>query len=94
MSKPRAIAFEHRGSLYFAYPNGDPVQAVRLDTVKGYGAGDFSWSPNGKRLAFLLATPKPDDSYREGIATALANGSHVRWITTSPTFDHQPNWRP
>jgi TolB protein len=88
------IAFEHRGSLYFAYPNGDPVQEVRLDTVKGYGAGDFSWSPNGKRLAFLLATPKPDGTYREGLATAAADGTHVRWVTTSPTFDHQPDWRP
>jgi tricorn protease-like protein len=88
------IAFEHLGSLYFAYPNGDPVQEQRLHTVEGYGAGDFTWSPNGKRLAFLLATPKPDGSYREGIATSLADGSHVRWVTTSPTFDHQPNWRP
>ena len=88
------IAFEHLGSLYFAHPNGDPVQEVRLDTVKGYGAGDFSWSPNGRRLAFLLATPKPDGTYREGLATALANGSHVRWVTKSPTFDHQPDWQP
>ena len=93
-SRGGRIAFEHRGSLYFAYPDGDPVQEVRLDTVRGYGAGDFTWSPTGKRLAFLLATPKPDGSYREGIATAFANGSHVRWVTTSPTFDHQPNWRP
>jgi Tol biopolymer transport system component len=93
-SRGGKIAFEHHGSLYIAYPNGDPVQEVRLDTVKGYGAGDFSWSPNGKRLVFLLATPKPDGSYREGIATAWANGSHVRWVTKSPTFDHQPNWRP
>ena len=88
------IAFEHRGSLYFAHPNGDPVQEVRLDTVEGYGAGDFSWSPNGRRLVFLLATPKPDGTYREGLATAAGNGSHVRWVTTSPTFDHQPDWRP
>ena len=88
------IAFEHLGSLFLAFPNGAPVQEVRLDTVKGYGAGDFSWSPNGKRLVFLLGTPRPDGTFREGIATAFANGSHVRWVTTSPTFDHQPNWRP
>lgn len=93
-SRGGQIAFEHHGSLYIAYSNGDPVQEVRLDTVEGYGAGDFSWSPNGKRLVFLLFTPNPDGTYREGIATASADGSHVRWVTTSPTFDHQPNWRP
>jgi Tol biopolymer transport system component len=93
-SRDGRIAFEHLGSLYYAFPNGDPVQEQRLNTVPGYGAGDFAWSPNGKRLAFLLGTPNPDGTFREGIATALADGSHVRWVTTSPTFDHQPNWRP
>ena len=93
-SRGGEIAFEHQGSLYLAHPDGDPVKEVRLDTVDGYGAGDFTWSPNGKRLAFLLFTPNPDGTYREGIATASADGSHVRWVTNSPTFDHQPNWRP
>jgi Tol biopolymer transport system component len=93
-SRGGQIAFEHEASLYLAHPNGDPVQKVPLDAVEGYGAGDFSWSPNGKRLAFLLLTPNTDGTYREGIATASATGSHVRWVTTSPTFDHQPNWRP
>jgi Tol biopolymer transport system component len=88
------IAFEHLGRLYIAHPNGDPMQRVRLQVRKGYGAGDFAWSPDGKRLAFILAVPKADGGYREGIAGARADGSHVRWITTSPTFDHQPDWRP
>jgi Tol biopolymer transport system component len=90
----RRVAFEHRGRLYYAFPNGDRVRKVRLKTVKGYGAGDFAWSPTGRRLVFLLVTPKPDGDYREGLATARADGTHVRWVTTSPTFDHQPDWRP
>jgi len=88
------IAFEHRGRLYIAHPNGDPMQRVQLHARKGYGAGDFAWSPDGERLAFILDVPKADGSYREGIATARADGSRVRWITTSPTFDHQADWRP
>ena len=69
---------------------------MRLHARPGYGAGDFAWSPNGKRLAFILAVP-PDvegGGFVEGIATARADGSHVRWLTTSPTFDHQADWRP
>jgi Tol biopolymer transport system component len=88
------IAFEHLGALYIAYPNGDPPERVRLHARKGYGAGDFAWSPDGSRLAFILAVPRVGGGYREGIATARGDGSHVRWITSSPTFDHQPDWRP
>jgi Tol biopolymer transport system component len=88
------IAFEHLGALYIAHPNGAPPERVRLHARKGYGAGDFSWSPNGKRLTFVLAVPRFGGGYREGIATARADGRHVRWMTTSPTFDHQPDWRP
>jgi hypothetical protein len=30
--------------------------------------------------------------YQEGIATANADGSHVRFRTISPTFDHEADW--
>jgi Tol biopolymer transport system component len=56
------------------------------------GAGDFAWSPDGTRIVFMLFTQTGAHTFEEGIATAKADGSDVRQVTSSPTFDHQADW--
>jgi Tol biopolymer transport system component len=91
----RLIAFEHNGNLFTVHPDGTDLENVRLETgTAHYAAGDFSWSPDGTRLTFLLVTwNRTNGPVRQGIATARTNGSDVRWVAiTSPNFAHQPNW--
>jgi Tol biopolymer transport system component len=86
------IAFEHRGSLFVVHPDGTGLAKIPLATNSRSFAGDFSWSPNGRKLVFLLGTPTGARSFQEGIATANADGSDVQYVTETPTFDHQPDW--
>lgn len=86
------IAFEHRGSLFVVHPDGSRLAKIPLATNSRSFAGDVSWSPNGKKLVFLLGTPTGAHSFQEGIATANADGSDVQYVTHAPTFDHQVDW--
>jgi TolB protein len=86
------IAFEHRGSLFVVHPDGGGLMKIPLAVNSRAFAGDVSWSPDGKKLVFLLGTPTGPQSWKEGIATANADGTGVHYVTTSPTFDHQPDW--
>jgi len=90
----RWIAFEHNGSLVAIHPNGTRLHTIRLKACRLVGAGDVVWSPNGRKITFLLVTKTGPGSFREGIATANADGSNVHWVTTSPSFDHQTDWGP
>jgi Tol biopolymer transport system component len=88
------IVFEHFGSPWVVHPDGAGLQKIQLAVSASSfaGAGDYSWSPNGKKLVFLMFTKTASGGDQEGIATANADGSNVRQITTSPTFDNQPDW--
>ena len=86
------IAFKHRGSLFVVHPDGTGLARIPLAVGGRYFAGDASWSPNGRKIAFLLFKQTGAGSFEEGIATANADGSNLRQITTSPTFDNVPDW--
>jgi len=92
------IAFEHRGSLFVVHPDGTDLAKIPLPIGSRSSAGDFSWSPDGKKIVFLLITPTsppsggPAVSSQNGIATANADGSGVQQVTNSPTFDHEADW--
>jgi Tol biopolymer transport system component len=86
------IGFEHRGSLFVVHPDGTGLAKVPLAIGGGSGAGDFGWSPDGNRIVFLLFARTGPRSFQEGIATANADGSDVRQVTSSPSFDHGPDW--
>src|SRR5262249_45948209 len=90
----KKIVFEHFGTPWVVRPDGG-MKKIHLAVNGSFlGAGDFSWSPNGRKLAFLMFTHTASGDVQEGIATANADGSKVRQITTSPTFDNQPDWGP
>ena len=85
------IAFEHRGSLFVVHPDGTGLAKIPLATA--WFAGDFAWSPAGTKIVFLIGVHQTGPhAFQEGIATANADGSDVRQVTNSPTFDHQADW--
>ena len=94
----RWIVFEGpRGSIFVVHPNGMGLAKVPLPNAGGRAyAGDISWSPDGTKLVMLLSAPVDDASgdYQEGIATANIDGSDLRFVTISPTFDHEADWGP
>ena len=83
-------------SIFMVHPDGTGLKTLQLDTATPGRtfAGDVSWSPDGKKLVMLLFTPvdSPSGDYQEGIATANADGSHLTFVTISPTFDHEADW--
>ena len=82
------------GFIFMVHPDGTGLTKVLLDTDGRAYAGDVSWSPDGTRLVMLLTAPmgKGAHDYQEGIATARTDGTHVRFVTVSPTFDHEADW--
>ena len=91
--------FAHGGNLFVVHPDGTGLKQIPLATNSRAFAGDVSWSPDGKKIVFLLFTPTgppssgPSANFQGGIATANANGSDVQQLTTpSPTFDHEADW--
>lgn len=93
--------FAHGGNVFVVRPDGTGLAQIPLAAGRRAFAGDVSWSPDGKKIAFLSFTPTsapaggPRSSFQEGIATGNADGSDVRQLTTpSPTFDHQADWGP
>jgi Tol biopolymer transport system component len=88
------IAFEHSGSLFKIRPDGTGLSKIPLKTSSLNRAGDVVWSPNGRKISFLLFTSTSTGTGREGIATANIDGTDVQWITDSPSFDHEADWGP
>jgi Tol biopolymer transport system component len=83
-------------SIFMVHPDGTGLTTLRLDTATPgrVFAGDVSWSPDGRKLVMLLFTPvdNPSGDYKEGIAISNADGTHLRFLTVSPTFDHEADW--
>ncbi len=77
------------GSIFVVHPDGTGLAKIPLATHNRSFAGDVGWSPDGKKIVFLLFTQTG-----EGIATANADGSNVQQVTTTTTFDNQPDWGP
>jgi Tol biopolymer transport system component len=82
------------GGIFVVHPDGTGLKKVPLATAGRVFAGDVSWSPDGNKLVMLLFAPtdNPSGDYQEGIATANVDGSHLRFLTISPTFDHEADW--
>lgn len=76
------------GSIFVVHPDGTGLTKIPLATKSRSFAGDISWSPDGRKIVFILGTRTTP----EGIATANADGTNVKQVTSSPTFDHQADW--
>jgi Tol biopolymer transport system component len=88
------IAFEHRGSIFTVHPDGTGLAKIPLTTSSLNRAGDICWSPDGKKLVFILFTQRAPGTGQEGIGAANADGSDVQLVTISPAsdFDHEADW--
>jgi Tol biopolymer transport system component len=87
------IAFvRNDGFIFTVHPDGSGLTKLSLATSGRSYAGDVAWSPDGRRIVMLLTVRTGTHEYQEGIATANGDGTDVRLITLSPTFDHSPSW--
>lgn len=56
------------------------------------GATEPAWSPNGKRIAFVLHPRNEEDADTE-IVTMQVDGSGFRKVTNNGRNDYSPDWQ-
>ena len=78
------------GTIYTVHPDGNGLTLVPLATATHWFSGDIAWSPDGRQIVFILS--QGPGSTNGGLGTANADGTNVRQITISPTFDHSADW--
>ena len=76
------------GRIWLVQPDGTGLRQIPIPVSGISGLGDVSWSPDGTKIAFILGGTKTP----EGIYTANVNGTDLRQVTSSPTFDHETDW--
>jgi Tol biopolymer transport system component len=87
------IAFvTNDGTIYTVHPDGTGLTPLALATATQAYAGDVAWSPDGRQIVFILSTRDAGGAMINGLGTANADGTNVRRITSSPTFDHSADW--
>ena len=84
----RTIVFGTGGGLYRVGPEGQGLAEISLEMPDGSSvdAFDVSFSPDGRRIVFSLASPAP------GIYTASLDGSDV--VRLTDRGDHHARWSP
>lgn len=74
-------------------PDRRPVVPSDLTRLKG--VSDPQISPDGRRVAFVVATASEErDEYLSNVWTVDVDGGEPRRFTTGPTRDHAPRWSP
>jgi WD40 repeat protein len=78
------------GTIYTVHPDGTGLTLVPLATATHWFSGDIAWSPDGRQIVLILS--QGPGSTNAGLGTANADGTNVRQITVSPTFNHSADW--
>jgi TolB protein len=83
--------------LWVSEPDGSQPRDV---TPRGFeSASEATWSPDGSRIAFVVAAGDPSadrpEDWNEEVYVMDADGSNPRRLTTTPGNDHwPPSWSP
>jgi len=83
--------------LWVSEPDGSRPRDV---TPRGFdSASEATWSPDGSRIAFVVAAGDPaadrPEDWNEEVYVMGADGSDPRRLTTTPGNDHwPPSWSP
>ena len=80
------------GTIFTVHPDGTGLAQLPLMTNARSFAGDVAWSPDGRRIVIILTIQTGAHTFVSGLGTADADGTNVRQITVSPTFDHSADW--
>jgi Tol biopolymer transport system component len=85
------------GKVFLVHPDGTDLHTLPLAGVSGNSyAFQPSWSPDGTKFVFALATPRRGHGTpQEGIYTANADGGDVQPVNIAPPgtcCDDGPNW--
>jgi Tol biopolymer transport system component len=76
-------------------PVGDCRKQITYLTALKHPPGarfNPSWSPNGKRIAYVKFRGDENDCCVGDIYTMRADGSHRKPVSTSPNFEYRPDW--
>jgi len=90
----KTILFDDHCSIFLVNPDGSDLRKLPLDTTGYRCPFDPNWSPDGTRIIFGLITYTGQGGAGEGIYTAKADGTDLRQVTDTPTFDEGADWGP
>ena len=82
-----------RGDIYTVRADGSRLRNLTHNDPDVAGSADPVWSPDGKLILFL-STMETGDGERGGLTTMKPNGGAPAFVSATPMFEHQPDWRP
>ena len=88
-SGPDIAFLSYRSGLTLWVTKAGDSTVTQVAAVRGYDLS-YSWSPDGKRLAFAGGR----DSASDGIYTVNADGTGLERLTTDPTWTWGVAWSP
>jgi Tol biopolymer transport system component len=88
------ILFDDQKSLFVVHADGSGMAKIPLATRSFSRLQNPDWSPDGTKIVVSLFTATAPGTGRAGIYTANADGSDIKQVTSSPTFDATPDWGP